>query len=609
MNDTLAHHDAFGFSDHEGLSDLARLYGFSRIVLSDTIDSSVRHQALDNVLAPLNALASLLKESSGLSEDQARLLCGLGGRVGLEIVDVSDLGDDIGAAFDPVTQHIKILGFSVHNRAPGAMLGHEWAHALDSVLGRGLPQLANRSVGLSHVEVMPALLTAAGSEAPYQSILGALANGKALHSRETQSYASLRVARGESSHLPAFTSLAKSLLPRMAKGLRPAQRQARQDESSRQEEKLSEFIAHSAFDCLAGDEEVASLNLPESGLRAIAEFCARAVLSHSQRESARRRGREGAIDAAKSDIATMLAKSLRLGEPSAQRLASEIFHIAPLKTRIDDAFHATPYSGRSSWGYPGSLADLSCALVRVHRNQRALANLNLSKEKFIPMAFWWSMRRQVSEHAMQIETHAERLIDHLSSSGHIPSSIAEHARQWRGDRGDYKAGALMFSDLVTTGSKMIQQEADMVGRPLNEKQARGLRRKIAAPINDLAQSKTVVESFAESFEQFIAYQALSNTKLGTACQSALAHHLVESDPEELRASLNPATSWMHDKDGDPAGNAKRWRALLRAIVPFSKASAEQGHASLSTLPSSLPLVDSPSSGTQACSPTKARSLR
>ena len=76
---------------------------------------------------------------------------------------------------------------------------------------------------------------------------------------------------------------------------------------------------------------------------------------------------------------------------------------------------------------------------------------------------------------------------------------------------------------------------------------------------------TQTPAFAESFEQFVISQARSKSALGRACKRALEGPLVDPDPEERAAALDPAQSWMNNKDGDAEGNAKRWRALLRDI--------------------------------------------
>ena len=551
-------------------SALGARYGFASVEISDKLARSAPPSLpLSEVGAALEALARILSLGSGLPPGQARLLCGVRGRLRLRLMHPTEFDEGIGAFFDPASSTMSVSGLGAPGRPAGSHLGHEWAHGLDSCLGRELAPtdaalLQGAPVGVARFEGAKSIADASRSAAPYQSILGALAIGQAEKSRATDFYASLAVAQGQQSPLPAFTRLAKSMLPGLARSLRAPQRASRAAESARQERRLVEFATSAALDCLHSDPDVIALRLTEKQTQQAANFCAKALVVRSSGEGVRRRGREDAIDLAKSDIAHMLRGALRLPADSAGLLASAIIHIAPMKARYDD-FYAAPYTGRSYWDSPGSLADLSCALVRVCRNQRALSNSRLAKEKFVPMAFWWSMRRQVSEISGDIESRAPELLARLSDAGLLGSEIVEHAKQWGGARGEYKAGALVFSDLIGTGSKMIRQEAGLMGHPIDDKQARALRRKISAPINDLAKRKTIIESVAESFEQFVLHQARLATPLGKACRAALVVSLIDSDPLEAAAGLDPDLSWMHNKDGDAPGNSRRWRSLLREL--------------------------------------------
>lgn len=547
---------------------LGECYGFAGVEVSDRL-APRGPRALSEARAALEPLARIISLGSGLPLEQARLLCGVRGRLTLRLMDPAELPEGVGALFNPGTSTMSVSGLGTPGRPAGAHLGHEWAHGLDSCLGRALAPddaslLRGAPIGVARFEGAKSISDAARSAAPYQSILGALAIGQAEKSRAQDFYASLAVAQGKLSPLAAFTQLAKSLLPGLAKGMRGARRAGRSAEAALQRTRLLRFAQSAALDCLQSDRAVLDLRLSGEQTARIANFCADALLARSSDEGVRRRGREGAIDLAKADIARMLRGALRLPQASADLLAGSIIHISPMKARYD-GFYAAPYTGRSHWDSPGSLADLSCALVRVCRNQRALSNARLAKEKFVPMAFWWSMRRQVSEISNDIESRAGGLLARMADAGMLGGAIVEHARQWSGARPEYKAGALVFSDLIATGSKMIRQEAGLLGQEIDEKQARALRRKIAAPINDLAQRKTIVESIAESFEQFVLHQARLSTPLGKACRSALDAALVDPDPLERAASLDPALSWMHNKDGDAPGNSRRWRALLREL--------------------------------------------
>jgi hypothetical protein len=551
-------------------AQFGRRYGFAHVELSETLlATSSESSAILEIEKALESLARVIALGAEIPMEQARPLCGIGSRLGLRLLAPTEFPDGVGAKFDPANATMSVSGSSALGRPSGAHLGHEWAHGLDFCLGSELAPSQSASVqaapiGVSRFEGAKSITEASLSAAPYQSILGALAIGQAEKARTQDFYASLAIAQGQPTALPAFARLAKSLLPGLAKKLRPQQRAGRAVESAMQENKLVDFAHAAALDCIRCDENIRAMQLSDEQTESIAKFCAKALVSRSTRESSRRRGREGAIDLAKKDIATMLRSGVRMTEDGANELASSIIHIAPMKARYDD-FYAAPYTGRSHWDSPGSLADLSCALIRVCRNQRALSNAALSKEKFIPMAFWWSMRRQVSEISGDIESRAESLIGRLAEAGMLDSDLIEHAKQWSGARGEYRAGALVFSDLVGTGAKMIRQEADLMGQSIDEKSARALRRKIAAPINDLAKRKTIIESIAESFEQFIQHQSGLSSRLGRACKDALAHSIVDSDPLETTASLDPSLSWMHNKDGDAAGNSRRWRALLREL--------------------------------------------
>lgn len=558
----------------KALVDFARRYGFAGVRASEALSKACPPElALEAAKPAFEALASLLSSACGLSPTQARLLCGLRGRSSLLLTHPSELPGDVLALFSPESATVKISGVAREELPAGAHLGHEWAHALDFALGRDLPPAPSKSVGMARFSGIGDVVRASEGAAPYQGMLGALASGLSEGQRPHDRYASLLVADGAPTGLPAFGFLIKALLPGMAKSMHSAQRRARTAEGEMQMSRLGEFAANSAYECLSCDAEVAAAGISTETLLKASRFCAKTLLESSRRESVLRRGRESAIDEAKGHIRAMLRGALRLPEAASERLTSEIFHIAPLKERIGDSFYAAPYTGRSHWEGPASLADLSCALVRVSRNQRALSNSKLAKEKFVPMAFWWSMRRLVSQHASDLGTRAERVMRHLADSGRIPESVLEHAKQWGGERGDYKAGALVFSDLVGTGSKMIQQEAEMAGRDLGAKEARALRRRIAAPIDEIARRDAVKESFAESFEQFVAHQAGFGSAIGRACRKALEARLVESDPLEVAASLDPSSSWMHGKDADPAANARRWRTLLRELSASSSLNA------------------------------------
>lgn len=547
------------------LAQLARRYGFRAASASSALAGSEAASAA-RVEASLEAMSEMLSLACDLPMERARKLCGLGGRAELRLRDPSEMPEDVLAVFDPKSFAICVSGQARPDGAPAATLfGHEWAHALDFALGAIAPDPSARSVGVSGEDGLLQVARASHAAAPYQAVLGAIAAGREHGTRGARDYASLQVARGSGSPLPAFSRVVRSMLPGLAKSIRNPQRAAREIESRSQLSRLAGLAEESAFEALEGDAEIAALSLPTSQIRAAARFCSKAVLASSRRESARRRGRESAIDEAKTHIAQWLRGALRLPDESCERLASSVFHISGLKDAHADDFFAAPYSGRSTWVGAGSLADLSCALVRVSRNQRALSNSRLAKEKFVPMAFWWSMRRHVSQHASEIGARADAIIGHMVDAGAVSSQVLEHARQWGGERREYKAGALVFSDLVGTGAKMIREEAAMAGREITERESRALRRRIVAPIDEMARRDAVREGFAESFEQFVAREAGMRTRLGKACQRALQLGLVESDAGEVAASLDPSVSWMHSKDGDPEGNAKRWRSLLRDV--------------------------------------------
>lgn len=549
------------------LAQLAQRYGFRTAIATECLalnDST--SDAVARVETSLEGMSKILSIACNLPMPRARKLCGLAGRVELRLLDSSEMPGDILAQFETKTVSINVNARVQDDGSPMATLfGHEWAHALDFALGSIDPEMASRLVGVSREDGLLQVARASRTAAPYQAVLGAIAAGSEQMTRDARDYASLQVFRGAPSPLPAFSRVVRSMLPGLAKSLRHPQRTARETESRAQITRLTELSETSAFKALERDAEILALHMPTSQIRAAALFCAKAVLASSRRESTLRRGRESAIDEAKRDIAQWLRGALRLPEASCERLARSVFHISKLKDAHADDFFAAPYSGRSTWEGVGSLADLSCAMVRVSRNQRALSNSLLSKEKFVPMAFWWSMRRHVSQHAFDIGARADSILTSLVGAGAVSSEVLEHTRQWGGARREYKAGALVFSDLVGTGSKMIREEAAMAGRAITEREARALRRRIVAPIDEMGRRDAVREGFAESFEQFVAREAGGSTRLGVACQRALQLGLVESDVQEVAAALDPSVSWMHSKDGDPEGNAKRWRALLRAV--------------------------------------------
>lgn len=551
-----------------GFADWANLRGFFDARCDPGIDEA---EAIASLSKPMDDLARLLSAASGCDETSALSLCGLRGSLRLRAVAPESLPDGIGASFDANRMEIKVAGRAGAGRQPGAHLAHEWAHGLDRVFGQLAASHAHQPHAPEPAQVMESIARQASeSPAPYQSALGAMAKSLLAHDKSNVQYASSAVASRENTldfeaRLPRFAAIVQSRLPISAKALSRRAKAFRTEEAKSQSAQLSDFIAETAAECLEQDAQIQALGVDPKQIKFIAKFCARAVLSRSAKESARRQGREKAMDLAKADIALMIHRVWPLDPESSHRIASAIFHIAPLKDIHDDPFYSAPYSGRASWSAPGSLADLSCALVRVCRNQRALSNSKLSKERFVPMAFWWGMRRHVSEQSAALESRITPILQYLAKNGSIGDDTLEHARQWREERGDYKAGALVFSDLIGTGSKMIQSEADLMGRSIDRSTALGLRRQISAPINEFAQRKTTYELFAESFEQFIIAQSKTQTKLGHACQGAISSGLIDTDQDELAAAMDPARSWMSDKDGDVAGNTRRWRALLREL--------------------------------------------
>jgi hypothetical protein len=66
-------------------------------------------------------------------------------------------------------------------------------------------------------------------------------------------------------------------------------------------------------------------------------------------------------------------------------------------------------------------------------------------------------------------------------------------------------------------------------------------------------------------ELFVLEQSESKSPLGRACKKALELGLVDNDSDENGAAMDPAISWLNDKDGDIVGNQRRWRALLRDL--------------------------------------------
>lgn len=551
-----------------GFAEWAGLRGFADAHCDPGVDEA---EAIASLSKPMDDLARLISSSSGCDGQSALALCGLRGSLRLRAVAPESLPEGIGASFDAKLMEIKVAGRPGTGRKPGAHLAHEWAHGLDRVFGQLGASHAPQHPAPEPAQVMESIARQASeSPAPYQSALGAMAKSLLANDKSNVQYASSAVASRENTldfemRLPRFAAIVQSRLPTPAKALSRRTKAFRTEEAKSQSAQLSEFIAETAAECLEQDAQIQALGIAPNQIKTIAKFCARAVLSRSAKESTRRQGREKAMDLAKADIALMIHRAWPLDPESSNRIASAIFHIAPLKDIHDDPFYSAPYTGRASWSAPGSLADLSCALVRVCRNQRALSNSKLSKERFVPMAFWWGMRRHVSEQSAALESRIAPIFQYLAKNGSIGDDTLEHARQWREERGDYKAGALVFSDLIGTGSKMIQSEADLMGRSIDRSTALGLRRKISAPINEFAQRKTTYELFAESFEQFIIAQSKSQSKLGQACQAAILSGLIDTDQDELAAAMDPARSWMSDKDGDVAGNTRRWRALLREL--------------------------------------------
>jgi hypothetical protein len=175
------------------------------------------------------------------------------------------------------------------------------------------------------------------------------------------------------------------------------------------------------------------------------------------------------------------------------------------------------------------------------------------------------MRRRVSELAMETGALTDQVLETLIGAGHLETQSSEHIQQWSRERGAYKAGAAVFSDLEATGVKMLTQEARLIERELSPQAARTLQKKIAAPINHIAKNQTVIEAFAESFELFILAQSQKHTPLGRACKKACTYGLIDNDPDENRAAMDPALSWLHDKDGDLMSNQRTWRAFLREL--------------------------------------------
>jgi hypothetical protein len=286
------------------------------------------------------------------------------------------------------------------------------------------------------------------------------------------------------------------------------------------------------------------------------------------------------MDGAKKDIAEYLRDGHGMDAHDAQRAAFAIFHITSIKQRLNSPEFSLPYTGFSYWCAPASMLDLCGALVRVFRNQNALENLQLEKEKFHPLSFWWSQRRNVSEKAAQFSARTLKTLSFLHPTKIHPEtaskkidgpSASELSKQWRASKGEYAAGAAAFSDLTRTGLDMLVKEAALTGRKLARKAARSLRKKITAPLEKLAYEITVKEALAESIELFILSNASLKTPLGRACKNGLARGLVDPDDDNALSALHPNISWLDNKDGDIAGNQTRWRALFRelpAALPY-----------------------------------------
>jgi hypothetical protein len=559
------------------LARFASTYGFKAVEASDLVQQGPGvDQALRACAVQMEALASILARAGGLEPAHARALCGLRGSTTLKLAMPGEIAPGAGASFSPAARAISVLCVATESGPAASHFGHEWAHSLDAFVGAPLGaqgSLAEPSAALADIA------KAAAGLLPFQATLGALARGVALARRQEAPYASAAIASGFKgaaaleSRLPEFSAVVRASLPVAAHALPRSRKAFLSKALVGQAERLEAFAEEAAFESLSGHPLVARTGAPARTVKALARFCAQAVVRRSGREGARRRGREASMDGAKADIALFLGRSLNLSAQEAGSLASDIFHIEPIKRAFADPFYSAPYTGRGSWAVPGSLADLGCALVRLSRNQRALKNSGLSKERFVPMALWWSSRRQATEHATLLEAKAPSVLSRLALMGMAPADSPERARLWGERMGPYKAGAAVFSDLVATGAKLIRREAEFNGGSINDQQARSIRRSISAPINELASATAVYEMFAESFEQFVVAQARSKTSLGQACQSALACGLVDPDPEERAAALDPSLSWMHNKDADVGGNLRRWRALLRELPTIAQPKA------------------------------------
>ena len=552
------------------LKELAVTYGFKEIVQSSRMkeDCKIKEDVLAKTEKALESLSSILSIAMATPIENARVFCGLSGSLTLSFKSPEELWGQ-NAMFSPENQMISLLDREYNGTPACSQYGHEWAHALDFVLGLKKQQEElgplRKINGLG--SPMKALKDAAeSSPAPYHSAMGTFAKMLSNGQKNDEVYASIKASQyGKTIKLPGFMSLINLMIPKEVEKMAKGDKNTRMNESTLQADKIFDFVEESAYQCFKTSVEIKNRSLPEKQLKFLARFCAVSVMTQSQKESSQRRGREKTMDLIKKEIATMIGNALRINEKTAYKIASSVMHISGIKEQIGDPTFSAPYSGRSTWPSPGSLADMSCAMVRVCRNQRALSNSKLAKERFVPMAFWWSMRRHVSVNSDLIGKKTHQAIQDLASAGMLPKGLAQHSSDWRKERGDYKAGALVFSDLVATGSKLIQQESTLIGTKINEKEARGLRKKITTPINEMAQRKTVIESFAESFEQFVIAQSSSRTRLGKACQAAVKAHLVDVDEEERQAAIDPSISWLNNKDGDIASVVKYWKKLLREL--------------------------------------------
>lgn len=602
----------------ERLLALKKKYGLSFVRAEESLE--VRWEDADWRRAEemledrLEALAEVLAESLTFGKEavakeerlrRARLCVGLGGTYGVELAD--PLGEQAGAWFSAgalasfSADDSRLSVMAPLNGEAGGMdgFGHEWAHALDAALGRNSQHRGNPMADAERVLEAARQAFADKAKAPFQELAAALARAEAA-----------KVKRGERGlTLAALEKYgAKAIVKtgwrqKAGKALEPAVRIAERitptsvDEMSDTEIKKEMALARGQTRWLRQvAQDIAEETMKESAdfgakissrkRKSIAEELAGVVQKECERESRGRRGREVAFDKIKESFAKIFERRLGLRWSEAQKAAGEVMSLEAAKKKEGDLEFSAPYTGRPDWQLPGSLHDISCAIIRAERNLRTLENPELTKEKLAPLAHWWLARAEVSKtllgtapmgredspRMVALVLKYARVFAGLEKDPEARERIWERAKamgKWVEAKGENAFGAALFSDLPGTGRRLAREEAAQIGVSLTEAEAASLQKKLASASEYLGARRAAREAFAIGFERRIARMAREGAgeKAKKAEEMERLGMIEALGPREA----SDASAWMFGAGGRGKDEDRDWDALLSRLWDVVKA--------------------------------------